>query len=220
MKLKTLLCSLIVGVVALAAEKTSAFPLTLTSLTGTITSNTNQSTNTAWTTSRAKVVAVTLKQMLTVVSNEVFLQSGTPPPARSFIAFNPFNGQTYLTNTNGYFFNLMSNNIASVSITNIATTFRAVGENGGAETDTLIVASRLSGRGLDGSNYVFGVSGRASLNYHLLSRTNYGTMTITANGSDEVQGVSTGSITFTGSGTPEWAGPLSVVLTNLHHITP
>ena len=218
MKLKTLLFSLVAGIAALTSGKASAFPLTLTSLNGTITSTSSDGTNTVWTTNRTKVVSVTLKQMLTIVSNEIFLQtSGTnAPPANSRIAFDPAktNNQIYVTNVN-YSFSLPSTNL-SMSLSNIATTFRPVNPSGGSEHDTLLVSFRIAGRGLDNSNYVFGVTGKGSLVYQLRARTNSATMTISASGSapgqykSSADGISTGSIVFSGSGNPEWLGPFSV----------
>src|SRR4051794_24798430 len=106
MKLKTLLFSLSVGLLAVAAPKASAFPLNLTALTGTITSTARYGNDAQTTTNRAKVAAINLKQIMTVVSNEISLQtSGTnAPPANSRIAFDPYTSQSYVTNNNGYFF--------------------------------------------------------------------------------------------------------------------
>ena len=222
MKLKTLLFSLVAGIAALISGKAFAFPLTLTSLNGTITSTAYYGSDAASTTNRAKVLAVTLKQILTIVSNEISLQtSGTnAPPANSRIVFDPASNQIYVTNAanaaHKYGFTLPSTNL-SISISHITTSFHPVNPNGGSQNGPLLVSLQIAGHGTNNSNYVFGVSGKGNLTYQVRAQTNFATMTISASGSaqglytgsDESNGdgVATGNIVFSGSGTPETPGP-------------
>lgn len=219
MKLKTLLCGLVAGVVALAAGKASAFPLNLVALSGTITSTAVYGNSANTTTNKAKVVAVNLKQVLTVVSNEISLRtSGTnAPPANSRIAFDQYTFQIYVTNNTGYFYDISA--FARVRIDEIATNFRQVGENGGSENDVLTIQFYVYGRGTDGLNYEFSIKGRGAIVYSVNGTTHKGTMIFKGSGSDygeykssgaDGDGVTTGSVVFSGSGTPEWEGPFSV----------
>lgn len=213
MKLKTLFFSAIAAVALFTSNKAVAFPLTLTSLTGTITSSATSSTN------RAQTVAVTLKQMFNVISNEISIQtSGTnAPPAKSKIVIDPFTGGVYVTNTNGYFFSLSGAGLARVDIDDIATSYHQVGENGGVESDVIAIQFWMYGRGTDGLYYEYGTYGRGRIAYAVNSTTGRATMTITATGTEYGQyknsydGVCTGAATFTGaSNSPEWEGPYSV----------
>ena len=213
MKLKTLLCSLALGLATLATQRASAFPLNLTALSGTITSTASY-TNTM--SNKVKVTAVTLKQVLTVVSNEISIRtSGTnAPPAKSRIALDPYLGQIYVTNNNGYYYNIGS--FANVDIDEIATSFHQVGTNGGVEGDVLAIGLYIYGRGTDGYYYEFGVYGRGKLAYSVNGTTGRGSMILTATGTaygeykSSDDGVCTGAAVFSGSGTPEWEGPYSV----------
>ncbi len=225
MKLKTLLCGLVAGLVALAAEKASAFPLNLTSLTGTITSTAHYGNSPETTTNKVKVVAITLKQVLTIVSNEIYIRtSGTnAPPAGSRLVFDPVRG-TYVTNNNGYFYSTSDNengSFCAARIADIATNFHATGQNGGAESDTILFSFYFFGHGTDGQFYEGDLWGRGRLAYTVSSTTGRGSMTITASGSDYGEykgsddGVFTGNVVFTGSSlTPEWEGPFSVAWWN------
>jgi hypothetical protein len=223
MKLKTLLC-LVTGLVALAAGKASAFPLNLTSLSGTITSTSDFTNDPSTTTNKAKVVSINLKQVLTVVSNEVYIRSTNTivVPAASRIVFDPYIGVTYITNNNGFYYNLSEppdggQAIASTSIRDMATNFHQVGSNGGTESDVTAFVFWVYGRGTDGLYYYFGVYyGRGKVLYNVNGTTGKVTMTMTGAGSDYGEykssddGVTTGSVVFTGSAAaPQWEGPYS-----------
>ena len=72
------------------------------------------------------------------------------------------------------------------------------------------------GEGPDGLNYYFGVYGRGKIIYNVNGTTGRGTMTVSGAGTEYGEykssddGVSTGSVVFTGSSaTPEWEGPYS-----------
>jgi len=220
MKLKTLLCCLAVGLMALVAENVSAFPLTLTSLNGTITSTAYYGTNAASTTNRADVTAFTLKKVLTVVSNEIFIRtSGTnAPPAGSRIVFDPYTQITYITNNNGYTYNLSasSNAIAGVVIGKIAANFHGTANNGGSESGVAIMEFSVTTQGTNNVAHKINIKGRSTLGFNVNGLTGKGTMTLRINGSGAGQyknsddGVATGTAVFTGSGTPEWEGPYSV----------
>ena len=221
MKLKTFVYSLVIGMLLWTAGTASAFPLYLTSANGTITTTPHYGHDAASTTNHAKVVAVNLKQLLTVVSNEIYLQtSGTnAPPANSRIAFDPYvlsgsSHRLYVTNQNGYYYNLYG--IAQVNIEHIATNFRLINPSGISESDTLAIEFQVYARTPDGLGFFFGTFGKGKLVYNKGATTQLGKMTITASGTtygeyqSSDRGVSTGNVVFAGSGTPEWNGPYSV----------
>src|SRR5438445_638213 len=100
MKLLTLHCALALGALTFAAAKASAFPLFLTSASGTITATAHYGMTSDTTSNKVEIGSVNLKKILTVVSNEVFIQtSGTnTPTADAKIAYDPYLFVTYLTN--------------------------------------------------------------------------------------------------------------------------
>jgi hypothetical protein len=218
-KLKTLICALVLGAIAFGATKADAFPLYLTSLSGTITYTPHYGTNADTTTKVARVATITLKTVRTIVTNQVAVNTGTNVPANARIAFDPFTFTTYLTNGSGYFYDLGAADILDVFIDDIATTFQAT-TNGGTESDVILLEFNARGLGPNGLFTQFRTFSRARLTLDANDTTQRATMKITGTGSDYGEfknsddGVATGTITFEGSGNPEWEGPYSVFWAN------
>ncbi|MDB6026981.1 MAG: hypothetical protein JWM68_3204 [Verrucomicrobiales bacterium] len=218
MKLKTLLCSLVTALVALAATDASAFPLYLNSLTGTLTTTAQYGSTADTTSNRVTIATVTLKQAMSVISNTVTTASGTNVPADAKVAYNPYTGITYLTNSSGYFYDLSTPGTAKAQLEDIATSFhKTTLPPGGTETDTIVLWFRVSGTGTDGKAYYFSIYGKGRLTFSIANSTGRGPMTISGNGADygryksSDDGVGNGTVSFSGSGTPEWGNnPFSV----------
>jgi len=209
-----LMCALALGAMTFAASKTSAFPLTLKSLSGTITS-----TAVAGTSTTATKSSIVLKKLMLVVSNEVVLAGGPPPPAKATIVVDTYQYdsvnvrfQVYLTNSTGYFYSLSSNNMAYFNITDMATTIKS----NGSESDSILAELDMFGNALDGSYFEFDVIGNAKLSASTNSKTGVTSTTISlANGTgygayeSSDDGVSAGGFNLQGSGIPLVAGPYS-----------
>jgi hypothetical protein len=210
-----LLGALILGASVFAAAKASAYPLFLTSASGTISYTPTYSNLSSSNATRMSIVAVNLKRLMTVVSNQVFLNDSTIVPKDAVIAYDPFAGATYLTNTTGY--NHTVSGIVSVSLSDIATSFRK-SINGVSENDKILNSLRVRGTAPDGLYAEFRVQGRGMLQFNT-DKNNKGSMSISLpqgagygayKGSDNSgDGVSSGSFTFRGRGTPEWSGAFS-----------
>jgi hypothetical protein len=212
---KILICAMAVGVMTFAASKASAFPLTLKSLSGTITSTAIAGTSTTATKS-----SVNLKKLMLVVSNEVVLNGGPTPPANATIVVDPYqydsvnvSFQVYLTNSSGYFYSLSSNNVAFFNIYDIATTIKS---NGGSEKDTINVELDIFGIGPDGLYYEFDVFGNGKLSASTNGKTGIVKMTISLGKGagygvyqDSDDGVSGGGVNLQGSGIPPITEPYS-----------
>ena len=223
----TLLCAIAAGIMTFAAGKALAFPLYLIAANGTITATAHYDATSDTTSNRFEIGAVNLKKIITLVSNEVFLEtSGTnPPPADAKIAIDPFQfiaaqGQvaTYLTNSSGYYYNLFqgSSHIVRFTINNVATSFRGT-SNGGTENDIIFVRLTVSATGPDGEFYDFDIRGSGTLIASLNGQTGIANVTISlSNGSgfgewkSSDDGVSKGGFTLKGSGVPAVAEPYSV----------
>jgi hypothetical protein len=214
MKLTNMLLSAtVVGAMAFAAGKASAFPLKLTSLSGTFTVTSNYEAIADSDSAKATKKSFSLKEVMTVITNQVFLNTGTNPPAGSYVVYDPYLSSTYLTNTDGYYHSLSG--IVYLDVYDIATTFKGNG-NGGAESDVCVAEFYVEGHGPDGLYYEIDMD--ESLGSIKAAYKSDGTakMTISGKGagygeyqsSDE--GVSSGKFTFSGTGTPEWEGPFSV----------
>ena len=217
--IKILMCAMAVVTMTVAASKASAFPLTLKSLSGTITSTANAGTSTT-----ATKYSVSLKKLMLVVSNEVVLNGGPTPPANATIAVDQYQYDSvnvsfhvYLTNSSGYFYSLSSNNIAYFNIYDIATTIKS---NGASETDTINVELDIFGTGPDGLYCEFDVFGCGTLSASTNSKTGVVKMTTSLGTSlgkgaglgvyqDSDDGVSSGGFSLQGSGIPSIAGPYS-----------
>jgi hypothetical protein len=217
--IKILMCAMAVATMTLAAGKASAFPLTLKSLSGTITSTANAGTSTT-----ATKYTVSLKRLMLVVSNEVVLNGGPTPPANATIVVDQYQYDSvnvsfhvYLTNSSGYFYSLSSNNIACFNIYDIATTIKS---NGASETDTINVELDIFGTGPDGLYCEFDVFGCGTLSASTNGKTGVVKMTTSLGTSlgkgaglgvyqDSDDGVSSGGFSLQGSGIPSIAGPYS-----------
>ena len=201
------------AVLAFTGNRAAAFPLTLTAIRGTITATPHYGINAAASSNAAVKVTVTLHQVITVLSNEVFLDLGTSPPADMRIALDPFTGGLYLTNHSGFFYDIAVNGLGNFQIRDVATTFDRTTL---AEQDTMLVDLSFNGRQPTGGSFEFTLRGYATFK---CQRNPAGLKTISlscarAAGSGQFNssssGVSLGSFIAAGSGTPEWNGPYSV----------
>src|SRR5882724_4092304 len=104
MKNKSILFgALILGASVFAAATASAFPLYLTSASGTISSTLSYSAISNSSVAKISTVAVNMKRLMTLVSNVVFLNDATIVPKDAVIAYDPVTRSTYLTNKTGFF---------------------------------------------------------------------------------------------------------------------
>lgn len=206
----------VLGILAISligAGQANAFPLTLTSLSGVITSTAHYGLDAASTSNTAVRVTVTMPQVLTVLSNEVFLDRGTSAPPDMQIALEPYTGGLFLTNNAGFYYDIEGNGLGNFRIRDIATT------DGGSplkESDLAIVSLDFQGHAPNGQYFDFELRGSTSLKYQI-NGDGTGTMSLVAkkisgygefNTSDS--GVSIGGFSAKGTGVPEWSGPYSV----------
>src|SRR5262245_20221752 len=201
------------GILAFAGHRLSAFPLTLTSLSGTITSTHTYGANAVTSSNVALKVAVTLRHVITVLSNEVFLDLGSNPPADMRIALDPYTGGLYLTNNAGFYYDIEGNGLGNFRIRQIATTFNRTTL---AEQDVMLVDLDFNGRAPGGAGFAFSLrsyatfkcvrnaAGITTMSLSGKKATGYGEY----NSSDS--GVAQGGFKANGLGIPDWAGPLSV----------
>src|SRR5450432_1791519 len=91
----------IAGALCLAATQAPAFPLYLTSLSGSISSTAHYGPTNAATSNKLTTVSVKLADILAVVTNQVRLDTAVSPPADAQIAFDPFTLNLFLTNSTG-----------------------------------------------------------------------------------------------------------------------
>jgi hypothetical protein len=221
---KLLLVALAAGALASLANQASAFPLYLSSLSGTISYTPSYSDISNTNKAAYSKKSVNLKAVMSVVSNTVYLATGTTTPSDARIAFDPITDTTYLTNSSGYSYNLSvdfdfsnTNNIARMELEDMATSFHSSG-NGGSERDAVVAWFYARGYAADGYYYEIDLYGQGSLSYSADAKTGTkGSMTVSLSGADygEVKssddGVAKGSVSFKGSGTPEWnTGPFSL----------
>jgi hypothetical protein len=212
---KILLCAAMAGAMAAAANKASAFPLKLTSLSGTLTVTTNYSALSGAEKATVLKKSFTLKNVLTVITNTVFINSGTTPPSGSYVAYEPFTGTTYLTNNNGYFYDLGTNEIAEIGEDDIATGFKTSNTTE-TESDVTTAYLDVEGTGPDGLEYEIDIYGKGSIAATVTRKTGKATATISGSGTDfgryqgSSDGVAEGSFELKGTGIPEWEGPYSV----------
>ena len=151
-KLKLWMGMAVFSVLALAGDRLAAFPLTLTSVHGTITSTHTYGTDATTSSNLALKVSVTLRHIITVLSNEVFLDLGTNPPANMRIALDPYTGGLYLTNSSGFFYDIEGNGLGSFRIRQLATTFNRTTL---AEQDVVLVDLNFNGREPGGASFDF-----------------------------------------------------------------
>jgi hypothetical protein len=216
-KLKLAMGIAVLGVLVFSGNRLAAFPLTLTSLSGTINTTLNYGANAATTTEPAQRLLVTLSHVMTVLSNDVFATVGTAPPEDMRIVLNPFNYGLYLTNKAGFFFDIAGNKFGSIRIRDIATTFNTTNQT---EQDVVLVSLSFNGNEPSGQSFVFTLSGSATFTYAVNS-LGVGTASLSCrsgSGYGEINssasGVSLGAFKAVGSGVPEWSGPYSVYWVN------
>jgi len=210
--MKILLGALTLGVTAFVAGKASAFPLALVSASGTISYTPSYSQIQGTNVARISKVSVTMKSIMTVVSNEVFLRSQTMAPKDAVIAYDPYQDVTFLTNKSGFHYGLSG--IVTVDLQDIATSFHG-NPHGGSESDTIVISLRVYGRGPDGTYFEFYVNGQGTLQFSV-DKNNKGSMSLSLSGGADYgeyknsdDGVSKGGFTFKGTGTPEWSEAFS-----------
>lgn len=206
--MKTITAALAIATI-LIATKVSAFPLKLTSFSGTITYNADYFA-TLGGNSNAVKKAFTLKDVLWMVTNQVAIDATNCPPAGSWIVWdNSYDGNGfYLTNSanGGYFFSLTGDSIASRGpLSDLASTFKP----NVWESDRTVGGIFFAGSAVDGNFYVFSTTGAGILTNRVYSATN-SMMKITCTGADygefksSYDGVTQGSYTFLGSGDPSF----------------
>jgi hypothetical protein len=218
---------------ALATSKADVFPLKLAALTGTISATPNYSPLYSTNKTQYITAAVTLQQMLLVISNSVTIYNHAnsitnPVPKDAYIAWAPsyeYNGTYgYLTNSSGYFEDLTgpgedeNGGGCYFEVEDIATSFSGNLISGNfTESDKIVFYADIYGYGPDGLFYEFyNDYGTGVLTYAVTQGGSKGTMTIYSEGggygalksSDE--GESNGKLLFTGTGTPNFSGPYSL----------
>jgi hypothetical protein len=215
-KLKLTIAMTVLGMLAFAGNRLSAFPLTLTSVRGVISTTHHYGTTAVTTTDPAVKFAVTLPRLLLVLSNDYFIDQGQVAPRDMRVVLDPFTEALYLTNHSGFFYDLVGPGFGSFRIRNVATTFNT---NTQVEQDTAEVDLNFSGTlPGGGGSFVFDLRNSAVVKFTVTSGV--GTMTISGKGlgygeiNSSDSGVSVGAIKAAGSGTPEWSGPYSVYWAN------
>ena len=210
-----LLGALILGASIFAAARASAYPLFLTAASGTIAYTPTYNNLSSSNATRMSMVAVNLKTLMTVVSNQVFINNQVIVPKDAVIAYDPFAGAVYLTNATGFSQNPGGN--VQVNLSDIATSFHK-SSAGVTESDKILISLRVRGTAPDGTYFEFRVQGRGMLQFSA-DANNKGSMSLSLpqgagygafNGSDNTgAGVTSGGFMFRGKGTPEWSGAFS-----------
>lgn len=209
-----LLRAVMLGASLLVAARVSAFPLYLTSVNGTISYTPSFNNLSTSNTVQLSTAAVNMKTIMGVVSNTAYLTNGVTVPADAMIAYDPYFFATYLTNADGFYYDLAPGGSVVVGVTYMATSFRK-GAAATNEMDKILSSFRVSGIAPDGLYFQFYVQGRGTLQFSV-DKNNKGSMTISMpQGArygaykNSASGVSWGQFTFRGKGTPEWSGPYS-----------
>jgi hypothetical protein len=251
--IKTFLCAAMTGTIVFAAGKASAFPLILKSIGGKVVTTVCYGTTAETTTNEYAVERFNLKEMMCLITNTVkSIEPDIALPEDVALAVEPYNtniigygrSDVYLTNSQGFYFNLSASNLASFYISNIATKFKTRANGSGSEND--VVSARLNIGNVFDQNGVFyqiDLFGSGTINLSL-KKNGEATMIISVKGagpslerSQGVQtntvGVCTGSFAFKGSGIPTADGfpfsvywwnnlrsPVQVVRTNLPPVEP
>lgn len=212
-KLKLAIGTAVFGILLCVGNRLAAFPLTLTSITGTITSTAHYGVDATTTSNLASKVSVTLNHVITVLSNEVFLDLGTAAPPDMRIVLDPYTGGLYLTNGSGFHYDIKGNGFGNFRIRDVATTFNTTAD---VEQDVMIVDLAFNGREPNGQSFEFDLRGSAKFKFTINS-SGLGTESLLGKGGSgygEVNssdsGVALGSFKAAGSGVPEWSGPFSV----------
>jgi len=212
---KLIVCAMAAGMMTFAAGQASAYPLKLTAVSGILTVTTNYPAISGSNIVRTITKSFSLKDVLTVVTNQVRINTSNTPPAGSYVGYDPYLFATYLTNSSGYYYDLSG--IVAIYTQDIATTFNR-SSNGGSETDTTIEQLDAYGTAPDGTYFETEIYG-AGIIKASYDKTGKGSMTITGGGADYGayknsnlggDGVTRGSFTLKGTGTAEWTGAYSV----------
>jgi len=220
---KTLICAAVAGAMAFAASKASAFPLYLQSISGTVTVTTNYSTIAS---NGLPIVAQTkyltksfnLKSIYSFVTNVVYQNTGTNVPAKSQIAWDPYTGNVFLTNSSGYYQSLSG--IVYMTIEDIATSFKgtAAGTNSVTGSESDVITDYMYVEGYDSHDLYFDIYqdyGTGVLTYSVNGKTGIGKMTVVTKGGESGEylssndGVSNFTAVWSGTGKPQWVGPYS-----------
>ncbi len=212
-KLKLAIGVLAFGLLVGAETRLAAFPLKLTSVTGTITTTATYGANATTTSNLASKVSVTLNHVITVLSNEVFLDLGTAAPPDMHIVLDPYTGGLYLTNGSGFHYDIKGNGLGNFRIRDVATSFNTATT---VEQDAMVVDLGFNGREPNGQSFEFDLRTSARFKF-TVNASGLGTVNLSGKGgvgygevNSSDSGVSFGSFTATGSGVPEWSGPFSV----------
>lgn len=214
-KIKQLVGLVVFSALLLTCSRVHAFPLTVTSLNGTITATSHYGIDASSTSNAASKVTITINQVITVLSNEVFLDLGTAAPPDMRIVLDPYTGGMYLTNDTGFFYDIEGNGLGTFRVREVATKFSG-SSSSLPEEDLMIVSLGFNGRAPNGTDFDFELRGTTTLKYQV-NVQGVGTMALSGkkisgagqfNTSDS--GVSQGSFVAKGSGVPEWSGPFSV----------
>src|SRR5487761_2502512 len=96
---KIVLCAAIAGVMTLAASKVAAFPLTLTSASGTLNTTAYYGSTSSTTSNKITTASYNLKKLFMVITNQIALNSPTNPLPKDYdLVYDPYTMITYLTN--------------------------------------------------------------------------------------------------------------------------
>lgn len=213
--IQTLLCAAVIGAITFAAGKASAFPLYLKSANGTITVTTNYSV--LYSTNQAKFTKkrFSLKQVMFIVTNTVYQNSGVMPPKDAQLAWDPYGSDyPFLTNSAGYYYSLSG--IGYAYVEDIATSFKGNNSGGGVEKDQIVFYLDIYGYDPDGNYTEFYQDyGTGTLKMNMNGKTGVAKMTVQSKGGgygalfNSNDGVSTSRVIFSGTGTPP-SGPYSL----------
>lgn len=215
--LKSFLCAAAVLATVFAAGKAAAFPLTLTSVSATVNATPSYSAITNATKVQYTTRKFTLKDVTLLISNSLVYLGSNPPPANAYIAYEPYNNDTYQTNGSGYYQSVTSDALyhrcfVQLDIKHLAAKFTE-GTGTITENDPVETYFGFECIGPDGGNYYASADwGIGSLKY---DKTSKGvSMSITGTGPDEgildssYDGTSLVSFTFSGKNpAAEWNGP-------------
>ena len=203
---------LVLGASLFLTVNAPAFPLYLISASGKI--NYTPSYDYLGTSNVVKrtFVSVNMKTLMTIVSNQVFRVAAVSVPRDARIAYDPYDGSTFLTNKTGFYKSLTD--IVTVRIRELSTSFKQ-GTNTVTESDATVARLDVYGYGPDGRFFEFRLEGYGSLRYNV-ERNQRASMRISVQGAggygeyqDSDEGVSSGNFTFSGTGAPQWSGPYS-----------
>ena len=209
---KTLPGILILGASLLITAKTAAFPLYLISASGKIGYTPSYDNLNASNEVKRLFVSVNLKTLMTVVSNQVFLAASVSAPKDAMIAYDPYDGGTFLTNKTGFYQSLQD--IVAVKVLELSTSFK---QSASSFTESDVTVTRLDvfGYAPDGRFFEFRLEGYGSVRYNVAANQR-ASMRISVQGAGgygedqhSEEGVSSGNFIFSGTGAPQWSGPYS-----------